>query len=224
MRTACPPIETRANIRTVRFVTVVVPYVSCEVPQAGIQRAVWALVTCGCEAANAITRKGVTKETRMFFMTRGPRTNARPRRWCKRSTLFPFLVPFSQFPFENFSRSCFRKALEEVDRLRALEARKPSTAKLEQLLVAQLRVRLLHNQCLWNLAPFVAGHRNHNSFVNRWVRGQHLFDFERRDVLAAADDDVLLPIDDQHVVVGIDRREIAGMEPSAFHRGRRVLG
>ena len=56
------------------------------------------------------------------------------------------------------------------------------------------------------------------------VRDQHLLDFERRNVLAAADDDVLLPVDDQHVAIPVDRRQVSGMEPSALHGGEAVVG
>ena len=48
---------------------------------------------------------------------------------------------------------------------------------------------------------------------------QHLLDFARIDVGAAADDDVLGSILEREVAVGIERAEIAGMQPAVAQRG-----
>ena len=49
-------------------------------------------------------------------------------------------------------------------------------------------------------------------------------DFDRRDVLATADDDVLEPIADVDVAVRMNDRSIAAVEVAAAQRLRRRLG
>ncbi len=45
--------------------------------------------------------------------------------------------------------------------------------------------------------------------------GQGLLQFERRDIFAAAYDDVLSAIDDQNIAIFVDGGHVAGMEPSS---------
>jgi hypothetical protein len=47
-----------------------------------------------------------------------------------------------------------------------------------------------------------------------------LLDFARVDVAAAADDQVLLAVDDRVVAVGVDGGEVAGAEPAVGDRFR----
>ena len=51
------------------------------------------------------------------------------------------------------------------------------------------------------------------------MRDEHVFHLGRRDVLAAADDHVLLAADDRQPAVVVDGGEIAGREPAADDRG-----
>ena len=46
-------------------------------------------------------------------------------------------------------------------------------------------------------------------FLHGGMAQQHAFDLDGRDVLAAADDDVLQPIADLDVAIGVDDRSIA---------------
>ena len=100
--------------------------------------------------------------------------------------------------------------------------RQPRTTELHQFRFGDVRVRFPHDKSPRHFSPLLVRDRNHHGLVHGRVRDQHFLDFERRDVLAAADDDVFLPIDDQHVAIAVDGRQVSGMEPSALHRVQAV--
>ena len=50
---------------------------------------------------------------------------------------------------------------------------------------------------------------------HRRVQGEQVFDLLRGDVLAAADDHVLLAVGDRQVAVGVEPPDVAGAEPTA---------
>jgi hypothetical protein len=56
------------------------------------------------------------------------------------------------------------------------------------------------------------------------VAEQDLLDLARVDVVAAADDQVLLAVDDEQVAVVVAVGEVAGVEPAALERLRGLLG
>ena len=60
--------------------------------------------------------------------------------------------------------------------------------------------------------------------AHRRMLVEHLLDLARVDVVAAADDHVLLAVDDEVVAVGIDAADVAGVEPTVRvdRLGRRV--
>ena len=70
-------------------------------------------------------------------------------------------------------------------------------------------------------APFRVGPRDDRGFEHRRMAVEHVLDLDRRDVLAARDDDVLRAVLDLDIAVGVGDREIAGMEPAA---GEGLLG
>jgi hypothetical protein len=61
------------------------------------------------------------------------------------------------------------------------------------------------------------GHTDDRDLLDRVVTKQHGFDFDGRNVFAAADDHVLQAIGDLHVAVGVHNGRIAGMEPAVAH-------
>ena len=48
---------------------------------------------------------------------------------------------------------------------------------------------------------------------------QHIFHIERRNILAAGNDNVFRTVFDLRIAVGIGHRQIAGVKPAAFERG-----
>ena len=61
-------------------------------------------------------------------------------------------------------------------------------------------------------ASGVGGHRRR---LHRRMLVQHALDLDRRDVLAAAADHVLLAVDEVQVAVGVAPHDVAGVEPAA---------
>src|SRR3970282_2313467 len=68
------------------------------------------------------------------------------------------------------------------------------------------------------LTPLHARHADNGRLVHRRVLLQHRLDLPRRDVLAAADDQVLRPAGDVDVAVVVHPADVAGVEPAAAHR------
>ena len=63
------------------------------------------------------------------------------------------------------------------------------------------------------LAHHRIGHRDARRLGDAGMGDEQRFDLLRRDVLAAADDDVLQPVDDREVLAVV-HREVAGAEPA----------
>jgi hypothetical protein len=73
-----------------------------------------------------------------------------------------------------------------------------------------------------NLAEALVGQAEHARLGHVGMRVDLAFDLDRRDVLAAADDDVLLAVDDVEVSVLVKVAEVARAEPAIG--GERLAG
>src|SRR5258708_7985618 len=114
----------------------------------------------------------------------------------------------------------------EDDRLRRLEMGEIGAAPSDHLVLAQRRTGFRGDERAGTLAPFGIGPRHHCGLHDRRMAVEHLLDLERRDILAARDDDVLGAVLDLDIAVGMHDAEIAGVKPAAgkgFRRSRRVL-
>ena len=74
------------------------------------------------------------------------------------------------------------------------------------------------------LAPLLVGDADHGDLGDVGVLEDGVLDLDRRDVLAAGDDDVLLAVRDRDVAELVDRPAVAGVEPAVDDRPRRRLG
>src|SRR3954453_6261638 len=74
------------------------------------------------------------------------------------------------------------------------------------------------------LAELLVGHADHRRLDHRRVLVEHLLDLARVDVVAAADDHVLLAVDDEEVPVLVDLRHVAAVEPAVADGLRRRVG
>ncbi len=74
-----------------------------------------------------------------------------------------------------------------------------------------------------DLAEALVGQAEHRAFGNVGMGVDRLLDLDAGDVLAAADDDVLLAVDDEQIAVLVEIAEVAGEEIAvgAHRRGRR---
>ena len=75
------------------------------------------------------------------------------------------------------------------------------------------------------LAPTIMRHRDHGGDADRIVTVQDFFYLDRRDVLAAGNDDVFRPVLELNVAVRVDHPEVSRVEPPAREsllRGLRI--
>src|SRR5262245_1624075 len=86
---------------------------------------------------------------------------------------------------------------------RALEAREQAAAVLDDLLFGGARIRLELDERARRLAPLRVGLRHHGGREHRRVAVDRVLDLERRDVLAAGDDDVIAAVLYLRVAVGL---------------------
>src|SRR5205085_1750447 len=65
-----------------------------------------------------------------------------------------------------------------------------------------------------HFAPLRVGLGDYGAFEHGGVREDGALDFDRRDVLAAADDDVLLAVDDVDIVLFVPDGHVASVKPA----------
>src|SRR5438552_12275730 len=107
------------------------------------------------------------------------------------------------------------RQVAELDGGGTLEVSDVPPAELDDLLLGRRRPRLQRDERFGPLAPPLVGDRDHRALEYGRVLGNGLLDLDRRDVLTARDDDVLLPVAQLDVAVGVPHGEVAGVEPAA---------
>jgi hypothetical protein len=80
------------------------------------------------------------------------------------------------------------------------------------------------DECLGHLAPALVRHADHRRFNHRRMGQQRLLDLDRRDVFAAGDDDVLQPVAQLDVPIGVHHGEVARVKPAAAESPLRGVG
>src|SRR5918997_1757176 len=108
--------------------------------------------------------------------------------------------------------------LAELDGGGGLEAGDVLLAEVYYLLLCRVLSLLEDHESLRALAPLLVRDGHHGGLHHRRVAGDRLFDLDGGDVLAAGDDDVLAPIADLDVAVGVPDRHVARVIPAAFER------
>src|SRR4029077_13965948 len=126
----------------------------------------------------------------------------------------PLPIFLAQLFLQNLPSARLWKRLEKLNRPRRLIVRHAPAAKFEQLRLRSLLPRLQHHQRLRNFPPLLIRHRNHRKLVHGRMSQERLFYFKRRNILAAAHDNVLLPIHNQQVTFLINRRHVPSVKPS----------
>src|SRR6185436_841029 len=94
----------------------------------------------------------------------------------------------------------------ELDGRRALEVGDVLAAERDDLLLGGLPSGLERHEGLRPLAPLGVGDGDHRALHHRRMPRHRLLDLDRRDVLAARDDDVLLPVAELDVAVRMPHR------------------
>ena len=87
--------------------------------------------------------------------------------------------------------------------------------KLAQLALIGARALPENNEGVRRLAPALMRQANNRHLLHCGVSQENTFDFDRGDVFAAADDDVLQAVAYLDITIRMDDRGIAGAKPSA---------
>src|SRR5215469_14218176 len=133
-------------------------------------------------------------------------------------------IAFAQFLLQNLAGASFWERVKKLNRFGNLEARQFRPAVVYQLILADRFAWFKHHQGFGRLAPTIVRYRDYGALKNGGVRIDSLFNLDGGDVLAAADYDVFLAIDDQEIALFIYDRHVAGMKPAVSHHISRLLG
>ena len=107
--------------------------------------------------------------------------------------------------------------------LGALTAAEAFLAQRDQLFGADALAGVEFDHRLHRLAPLLVGDADDGAVAHRRVGPDHLLDFARVDVEAAADDHVLLAVGDVEVAVGVEVADVAGVQPAVDDRLRGLV-
>src|SRR4029077_16916958 len=102
--------------------------------------------------------------------------------------------------------------------MRRFEVRELRPRKLAQLALVGSCAFVENNKGVRRLAPFFMWEPDDRNLLHSRVSQKHAFDFDRRNVLAATDDDVLYAVANLDVTIRMHDRGVAGMKPSAAQR------
>src|SRR5262249_11741533 len=105
--------------------------------------------------------------------------------------------------------------IAELHRRRRLEARDVPLAELDDLDLGGGGPDLERHEGLRPLAPFLVGDGDDRALEDRGMPRHRLLHLDGGDVLTARDDDVLLPISQLDVAVGVPDPDVAGGDPAA---------
>src|SRR4051812_47432316 len=125
---------------------------------------------------------------------------------------------------EDLARRGLRQLVQEPDPARILVGGDAVLDERADLLGARLLPWLQHDGRRDLLAHRLVGHADHRRLGDRRVLVQDLLDLARIDVVAAADDHVLLAVDDEEVAILVELRHVAGVEPAPAHDLLRRVG
>ena len=83
--------------------------------------------------------------------------------------------------------------------------------------------RFEHNQCQWAFAPAFVGHTDDGDFLNRFVFGDGVFDFQRRGPFTGCLDDVLDSVGDFQIAMRVNMADVLSVQVAASSEGFRGL-
>src|SRR5690606_1643000 len=124
-------------------------------------------------------------------------------------------VPLSQCEFLYFPGRGLRQFTHEAERLWNLEMREPLATELAQVGCGGFRALAQHDERVRRFAPFLMRHADHCGFKHGRVTQQYALELDRRDILPAADNHVLVAVADLHVAVRMHHSGVPRMEPAA---------
>ena len=117
-----------------------------------------------------------------------------------------------------------RDLVDELERVRQPELGEVRGEELAQL-VGRRRLALAADADGQRpLVPLLVRDRDHGRLGDRRVRHQRVLEVDRRDPLAAGLDHVLRAVLDHHVALGVERGDVAGLEPAVVGPALGLLG
>src|SRR5215218_755349 len=122
--------------------------------------------------------------------------------------IFPLLIAKDELL--NLARRGLGE-LGELDGLGSLETGDVLFAEVYDLLFGRVLPLLEHDECLGTLAPLLVRAGDNGGLHDARMPRDGLLHLDRRDVLAAGDDDVLVSVPDLHVPVGVPHRHVTGV-------------
>ena len=126
-----------------------------------------------------------------------------------------FARPVAKNEFLDLAGRRFRKFAEN-DGFRTLEARKAFTAEGRDLFRGCVCVLAQFDESARRFAPLFVGLGDNGGERHGGVLVEDALDFDRRDILATRDNDVLQPVLDLQIAVRVDHRNVAGVVPAAL--------
>src|SRR3989454_10506734 len=137
-----------------------------------------------------------------------------------RSTLFPYTTlfrsPLAQHLLVELADARLGARVDASDRVRPRPLADPGPEVDDDLRRIQPRPGLRHDARQRPLAPYWVRHGDDVRLEDLGVRHDHVLEVHARDPLAAGLDQVLGAVGDLHVAFGVDRRDVAGLEPAVL--------
>src|SRR5205823_6818200 len=121
-------------------------------------------------------------------------------------------VGLAQLELLQLARGRTGEGVAQLDRRGALEVGEPAPAELDERGLVGLLAGAQDDERLHGLAPLLVGHAYHGDLGDGGVLVEAVLDLDRRDVLAAGDDHVLLAIGDDDVTA-VEVATVARVEP-----------
>src|SRR5947208_11695577 len=99
--------------------------------------------------------------------------------------------------------------------MRRFEVREVRPCKLAQLTLIGSCAFVENNKSMRCFAPFFVRESDDRDLLYSGVSQEHAFDFNRRNIFAAAYDDIFQAVTNFNVTIRMHDRDVAGMKPSA---------
>src|SRR6185437_5098004 len=129
----------------------------------------------------------------------------------------------AEFAFEDLAGTGYRESVGDLEAPGCLVAGDQRLDVIAQVLGGQGRAGAQHDDGVHALAPLGVGDADDGALGHGRVAGHGVLHLGRVDVLAAADDHVLDPVDDEQVAAGVQVAAVAGVHPAAPEGVRRLL-
>src|SRR3954462_13629221 len=146
---------------------------------------------------------------------RDPRPPAAGRGWpWPRPSARPGLLRHLDLALEDLAGRALGELVHEPDLARVLVAGDLLLHEALELVGGDVLPLLEDHGGADLLAHRLVGHADHRGLEHALVLVEDLLDLARVDVVAAADDQLLLAVDDEEVAVLVDLAHVAGVEPA----------